>query len=71
MTSLYGIFYAGGTDYVRDLFKASEKPFKPCFQTHLVHRSCRRERIRLRRKSGVPNQVCVVYKQAGSCCITG
>ena len=31
--ALYGIFYAGGTDYVRDLFKASEKPSKPCFQT--------------------------------------
>ena len=31
--ALYGIFYAGGTDYVRNLFKASEKPSKPCFQT--------------------------------------
>ena len=32
--ALYGVFQTGGTGYVRDLFKASEKPPKPCFQPH-------------------------------------
>ena len=31
--ALYGVFNTGGVDYVRDLFKASEKP-PPCFQPH-------------------------------------
>ena len=33
---LVGLFQAGGADYVRDLFKASEQPSEPCFSPHRV-----------------------------------
>ena len=31
---LGGVFVTGGAEYVRNLFKASEQPSKPCFQPH-------------------------------------